>query len=455
MAQLIVEQPARPLYQQSGHQHVATAALAPAKRPSGSLRVFWVVCLVTLIMSHYAIAARLNLPYKVMTIVVVVLAPFTAGFLNVVSCRTVLWLLVFEAVLILGVLTGYTGRPTDLISVSAEPIVMVRVLPFLLCGFTLAQYPSVERKWLLVLLLGYALLTLPDALIFGSGSFSGVRRDRLLTQSYDQDSAGAVLVGYVDLSVVCLLVSLLAIRLRDQLGRFWRSAVLVAQGVLASICVTAGFTAALILLMFSLTVLGFTAPVRTLRRRLVFMGIAVPAVLLVFSLVVSLGQQKGGALGQVASRLNSLRKAVSTREVTSETSDATSGRLALAAVSMRSFFKSPIIGLGKGEGGSSEIKGLKSTTHGGHSYLLDSLAKRGLIGTLPLLMTFGSLLFAAYRNFRRAPGSWRESAMLTIMIVWIMATVINPYFLGYIALNSVVFLIFGMILGDSCRLKVS
>ena len=43
--------------------------------------------------------------------------------------------------------------------------------------------------------------------------------------------------------------------------------------------------------------------------------------------------------------------------------------------------------------------------------------------------------------------------MLTIMLMWIVAMIINPYFLGYLALNCIVFLCFGLILGDAVRLQ--
>jgi hypothetical protein len=86
---------------------------------------------------------------------------------------------------------------------------------------------------------------------------------------------------------------------------------------------------------------------------------------------------------------------------------------------------------------------------------LDSLGQRGLIGSFPLLAALGSFLMTAYRNFKQAPWSWRESAMLTIMPMWIVAMIINPYFLGYLALNCTVFLCFGLILGDASRLRAA
>ena len=421
-------------------------------RPSGSLIVLWVVCLITMLMSHYAFAARLNLPYKIMTLVVVAITPFTTGFVNLFNKRAVLWLLLFELVLIIGCLTRYTGHPSDLISVHSDPIVMIRVFPFLLCGYTIAQFPRYEKRWMFWLLAVFAILTLPDAASFARGSLQGLRRDRLLSERFDEASAIAVLTGYVNLSLVCLIIAILGNRLRDLMRRYWRWPLAGLQIALASVCITAGFTAAALLLVVSLALLVITVPVRTLRFRLVAVTAAIAILPLFWVAFGSLAESTGGTLGQVFRRLDGLRKAVVSREITDETSKSTSGRLELGLISLRSFVKSPLIGLGMGKE-SEDIKGHISDTIGGHSYILDSLGQRGLIGTFPLLAALGSLLITAYRNFRLAPGSWRESAMLTIMPMWILAMIINPYFLGYLALNCIAFLCFGLILGDAVRLR--
>ena len=434
------------------HLPPPTNAATAIGRPSGSLVVFWIVCLITMVMSHYAFAARLNLPYKIMTLLVVAIAPMTTGFLNLFTKRGVLWLIVFEVVLVVGCLTRYTGNPSDLLSVHSDPVVMIRVFPFLLCGYTLAQYPRHEKRWMFWLLILFALLTLPDALTFGRGSLQGLRRDKLLAERFDDASAIAVLTGYVNLSLVCLIIALLGNRLRDLVGRHWRLAIGAFQVTLASVCLTAGFTAAALLLFLSLGLLGITAPVRTLRFRLMaFMAVmvALPLFWLAFG---TLAEKTGGTLAQIYQRLEGLRKTAVAREITDETSKATSGRVELGLISLRSFASSPLIGLGKGKE-SEEIKGHISDTIGGHSYILDSLGQRGLLGTFPLLAALWSFTMTAYRNFRRAPGSWRESAMLTIMPMWIVAMIINPYFLGYLALNCIVFLCFGLILGDAVRLR--
>ncbi len=45
--------------------------------------------------------------------------------------------------------------------------------------------------------------------------------------------------------------------------------------------------------------------------------------------------------------------------------------------------------------------------------------------------------------------------MVTFLLTWVVAIIINPYFLGYLALNSFVFLLFGFILGDGQRLAMA
>jgi O-antigen ligase len=429
----------------TSNDRVARVGSAPA-----SMLVFWGFALITVVFSHYQISGRLNLPYKALTILVCLLAPLTPGFLSLFGKRQILYLLAFEAVLILGCLVGYTGSPSDLIRVGSQPVVLLRVFPFLLCGYTLALHPRFERLFLALLLAAFALLTLPDAILLYRGTTSGMVRERFLIEAYDQASAQALVSAMVNVSVLGLLLALAGVRLYDSRRTLIRFVVAVPQAILASLSVTAGFTAAFVLLAWCTVVGILLAPARTLRFRfllLITVGIVAPAGLYALQLVAG---QTGGSLAKISRRIEGLRKVI-TGQDGNDVNETTSGRYSLAALSMASFARSPLIGLGRGRAGSE--KGGDTETIGGHSFLLDSLGQRGLLGTLPLIMWLVSLARVAWQCMQRE-RSWRASAGLTFVLTWVVAITINPYFLGYLALNSVVFLWFGFVLGDGQRVAL-
>ena len=418
--------------------------------PPASILVFWGVALLTMIFGHYQISGRLNLPYKGLTILVCLLAPLSPGFLSLFRKRQVLYLIVFEAVLILGCLAGYTGSPSDLLSVGSQPVIFLRVFPFLLCGYTLALHPRFERLYLSALLAAFALLTLPDAILLFRGTTSGIVRERFLIEAYDQASAQALVSAMVNVSVLGLLLALAGVRLYDYRHKMGRFVVAIPQAILASLSVTAGFTAAFVLLAWCTVVGILVAPARTLQFRfLLLLTLTIVAPASLYALQLAAGQT-GGSLAKISRRIEGLRNIVVGQDG-DDVNEATSGRSALAALSMSSFARSPLIGLGRGRAVSE--KGGDTETIGGHSFLLDSLGQRGLLGTLPLIMALVSLARVPWQCMRREP-SWRASASLTFVLTWVVAITINPYFLGYLALNSVVFLWFGFILGDGQRVAI-
>ena len=416
--------------------------------PPIALLVFWTVAFLTMIFGHYQISFRLNLTYKVLTVLVCVLAPLTPGFMSLLAKRSVLYLLVFELVLIVGCLTGYTGSPSDLIRVSSQPVVMFRVLPFMLCGYTLAAYPRSERWFIGLLVALFAAITFPDALVLLKGTASGKLRERFLIEAYDQASALALTSAMVNVSVAALLLALAGCRLYDSRRRIVRWLVAAPQAVLLSLSITAGFTAAAVLFMWcGLTSILF-APARTLRFRLtllLFTTVVVPAGF--YALQFAAGEA-GGSLAKIYRRVDGVRQLIMGQQV-ENSSEVASGRFELAAHSLSSFAKSPLIGLGKGRQGSE--RGGDTDTIGGHSFLLDSLGQRGLLGTLPLIMWLWSLASISWRCLSRE-RSWRASAGLSFVLTLVVAFIINPYFLGYLALNYVIFLWFGFILGDETRI---
>jgi len=415
--------------------------------PATALLVFWTVAFSTLIFGHYHIASRLNLAYKALTVLVCLLAPLTPGLMSLLTKPAVLYLLLFELVLIVGCLTGYTGSPSDLIRVSSQPVVMFRVLPFMLCGYTLAVYPRSERWFIGLLVALFAAITFPDALVLLEGTASGKLRERFLIEAYDQASAQALTSAMVNVSVTGLLLALAACRLYDSRQKLLRWLIAAPQALLLSLSITAGFTAAAVLFMWcGLTSILF-APARTLRYRLTLLliiAIVLPGAF--FALQIAAGET-GGSLAKIYHRVDGLRQLIAGQEV-KNSNEVTSGRFELAMHSLSSFARSPLIGLGKGRQGSEQ--GGDTDTIGGHSFLLDSLGQRGLLGTLPLIMWLWSLASISWRCLSRE-RSWRASAGLSFVLTLVVAITINPYFLGYLALNSVIFLWFGFVLGDGTR----
>jgi hypothetical protein len=276
-------------------------------------------------------------------------------------------------------------------------------------------------------------------------------RERFLVEAYDQASSRAITSAMVNFSVTGLLLALAGCRLYDSRIRLSRWLIAAPQAVLLSLSITAGFTAALILLIWCGLTSVLFAPARTLRFRLLLLfvvGVTLP--LGSYALRVVSGET-GGSLAKIYRRVEGLGKMVTGLQE-QDTNEVTSGRIALAARSLGSFARSPLVGLGKGEK-TSDIGG-DTDTIGGHSFLLDSLGQRGLLGTLPLILWLGSLAMISWRCLTQEK-SWRASSGLSFVLTWIVAITINPYFLGYLALKSVVFLWFGFILGDGARVAVA
>jgi hypothetical protein len=426
-------------------------ARANAAKPPASLLILWALALVTLLFGHYQIAARMNLPYKGLTVLVVLIMPLTAGFVSMMTKRPVVYLFLFEAVLLLGCLTGYTGSPGDLLRVGSQPVVFLRVLPFMLCGYTLALYPKYERWFLGILLVLFTIVSIPDILTMSSGTMQGLTRDRFLTERYDSQSARGILVAYVNMSVVGLLMAIAALRLWDSNRQATRIIMAVPQMILASTSITAGFTAAVVLLFWSVGLAILTAPVRTFRSRLLTCFVLLASVPLAYVGIKVAAETVGGSMAKIYSRLEGVRRSFFDVD-SADVNEATSGRTALAQRSINSFLRSPLVGMGRGSA-TSDFGG-DTETIGGHSYLLDSLGQRGLLGTLPLLLALWGFGATEWRVWVRE-RSWRSSSMLTFLLTWVVAIIINPYFLGYLALNSFVFLLFGFILGDGQRATVS
>jgi O-antigen ligase len=216
----------------------------------------------------------------------------------------------------------------------------------------------------------------------------------------------ALVSAFVNFSVLGLFLALAGFRLYDSRRRVWRVIIVAPQVVLASLSITAGFTAAAVLFVWSSAVGILVAPAKTLRFRVLTLLVVVTVLPLGYYGLRMAAFETGGAIGKIYSRLEGLRRAV-VGEDGGDVNRASSGRLDLAYRSIESFVKSPLVGMGKGRATSE--KGGDTDTIGGHSFLLDSLGQRGLLGTLPLLAWLASLAMTAWRC-KRHENSWRRSS---------------------------------------------
>ena len=414
-----------------------------ANRPSSNLWLFWVSCLLALVSSHYSLASAPRLPwvYRVFSIAIVLLVPFTAGLGMLLQQLPTLLLIGFEVILVVGSLVGFAGSPDDFLTTTSEPMVWVRCFPMLLCGFTLARYPASERRWILWLTGIFAVLTIPDVVQFLRGNLAGQNRADVFIDAARGERQLGILNSYVNLAPACLFLALIALRPRDRLQGPWRWLLVVMQLPLLVVPLVAGFTAPAVLFFTCAALAVFVVPVRSLAYRLQASVVTLLAIIAVWLVLAWGGSTRGGSAGQVYRRLESLRQVVISRELTEETNVATSGRLELAKVSWETFMKNPLFGAG----GASE----NAEIQGGHSFFIDTLARFGIIGSFPMLAAFATIALAAVRTRRATAFHWSAAAMVMFMASWIVALIINPYFLGYITLNYVVFLSFGFIIGDS------
>lgn len=423
----------------------AAGALAePAQKPprvSLNLQVFWVTCMLTLVASHYSLASSPRLPwlYRILAVVIVALTPLTAGFLQLLAQRPVQYLVAFATVLVVGSLIGFSGSPGELFSTTSEPVVWLRAFPFLLCGFTLSRWPAHERKWLMWTVGIMAVLAIPDVHSFLRGSLAGLNRADIFVDDKRGERLIGILTSYVNLAPAYLLLAIVALRVyggkRD--ARSWVTT--LAMIPLLMIPLVAGFTAPALLFFVAIGSAIFALPVRNLVYRLQLAGIGAMAIVAVWLMLAWGSSSLGGAVRQVYNRLESVRRAVVLQEVTKDTNVATSGRLELAKHSLQTFLRYPLFGAGGGD---------NAEQLGGHSYFIDTLARFGIVGSLPMFLAFLSLLWRAVQLRRSGGNRWAAAADVVFMITWLTALVINPYFLGYLTLNYIVFLGFGLICGD-------
>ena len=426
------------------------SAVAAARAVPGSLPPFWIACALTLIVAHYHLWGRFNLVYKIMGTVVVVMMPFTAGFTRLVSLPAVLWLLAFELVMVANMLVGRYFTISSLFTTASAPVILIRSLPFLLCGYTLARYLNWQRRFLLFVGAVYWLFAIQDARGFIAGAREQLSRSDQYaqTQGFDDARIGSMYAGaFVYFAPLMLFFAIALFRLYPSLSKGWKLFVIVMQATFAIVAVLSGFGAATVMAFLAIILLAIYAPVKSVGWRLYYLGVS-SAIYAAFELVRRGLRAEGGkgAAGQAFAKFSKLFTSIfsgfAEEDVASSIEIASSSRLSLLLTSFKTFLQNPVIGHGfSGEG---------DLAVGGHSFLFDTAGTFGVVGLIPIVAFF-TLLAIGLRSARSSGSgaSWPASSSTIFLFVLLAGLVMNPYFLNLLSLSYFLFLVLGFALADA------
>ena len=413
-----------------------------------SLPPFWIACALTLIVAHYQVWGTFNLVYKIMGTVVVVMMPFTAGFSRLLSLPAVLWLLAFELVMVANMLMGRYLTISSLFTTASAPVILIRSLPFLLCGYTLARHLNWQRRFLLFVGAVYWLFAIQDAQGFIAGARNELGRAETYTQTQGLDDTriGSMYVGaFTYFAPLMLFFAIGLFRLYPSLSKRWKLFVLVMQATFTIVAVLSGFGATTVMAFLAIILLAIYAPVKSVGWRLYYLGVS-STIYAVFEFVRRglLAEGGKGAAGQAFAKFSQLFSSIfwgfAGEDVASSLEVASSSRVSLLVTSFKTFLQNPVMGHG--------FSGVGDLAVGGHSFLFDTAATFGLAGLLPILAFFTLILFSLWRARTAAGASWPPSSSTIFLFTLLAGLVMNPLFLNLLSLSYFLFLLLGFAIAD-------
>ena len=372
-----------------------------------------------------------------------------AGFGRFVSNRVVVALLLFEAVVVLNGVTGRYLTASDLLQPSHTAAILLRCLPMMMCGYTLAKFPKYERVFLLPVSLIYFLFAVPDAIGFQSISGTSFGRTKMAAEHFGLDSAdvaNSYVHTFIYFGPLLIYFAAILIRLYGVAGKQMRMAILCAQATFCFVAVFSGFTAPLLLVLTFFLLVALCAPVRSSFTRAVWLSLGVLG-------VVILDLMRGGfsndsqrvAVAKAFQKLSIAIEGLLVGGLESGIDEASSGRWSLLFRSLGTFARNPLFGHG--------LNTKSDIAIGGHSFFADTAAIFGLLGLLPIIYALGVLFFGLLRSRWSQNYDWRAaSSLIVISLIWI-GNVINPYLLNMLSLSLFEFLALGFCLADLERVR--
>jgi hypothetical protein len=303
-------------------------------------------------------------------------------------------------------------------------------LPYYVLGFRFASNGLRELRFLFiaVVLAGTTIMAFFVLLrLFGTFHFNASRYAVAIAM-YGNPDPNNLILTLPTISMVALISSTLygMNKIRATI------IVIVCQLILLVLLLSSTFSGSVVIFIGGLIIMFV---LRTQSTRKIFWPLtATVTVLLLFNLFVS--NQSDYALGSL--NLGTIISDVSSGQNDLEAyfNKLTHGRVDLAMLSIKTFLSNPL--MGDGFNGSL----------GGHSFIFDSLAAMGIIGSAPIFVMYLFWIVTGFRNGKYLSFDWSNTACLTVIFGIFVFSTFNPYLL-HSAIDFLVFYCAGLLCGDN------
>lgn len=388
------------------------------------------IATVTLVLSNYWLIQDFNTIYHAFFILFVALCFIEKSALRALRSYAGYWMFAFAFVLALMALAGHGDR------ISYSFISFMKNIPFFMLGFALANKQYWFRRWMLLSIIAvyaaFAVKYLISILIWG-GRFA----TRQAVASIFSENADAVVSAFISYFPTQVLVMFFCITLLNDSQQRFKVFGIVCGCILSMLVIFSYWVMPIFMIAIGGSVLVLQTIKKTklsFKQRLYTIILVACAVFIVIPILNALAAR--GAVGQrVIDRTMGVLGVPFSSGGIGEIDSFSGGRLSLAAESIAVFSKRPILG-----NGDYYFRGT-----GGHSLWFDSLARYGLLGSIPIFAFGITILVISTRNFNSKRSDYTDTAMMMAIYSWFFASFMNPYLLGTV--GYFVFLAGGMATG--------
>lgn len=394
----------------------------------------WLHCIlvcvasVTLILSNYWLINQFNVIYRNIFVCLIFLCLFVPQARVSFLSLTGIGILSFAAILALMLFAGHGDRLVYSLSSLGKN------MPFFSVGYLLANRQSVFRRLLIApILMIYSILGIQY-----TNTISGVNvTSRLEVATFFADDPRSMVVSLITHFPTMVLVFILSIAMFSEKNRVVLFFSLCSAGLLLWQVFFSFWTSPQLMLVFGFIV-AFIQLIckRSVSVELKLNSLFVIVLLTAFVAVgVALMEQSGQAGERVIERGVGFLSAIFQSDSIIVMDYHSAGRLSRIVESLNVFSDNLFFG-----NGDYWWQGA-----GGHSLWFDSLAKYGLIGSLPLFLFAVSSLFYSWRNYNSLNAEWIDYALMIFLSVWFFSAFLNPYLFG--RPGYFIFLAIGMVTG--------